>query len=391
MTSAPPVGPTLPLAPQGPSDSNEGQPEPPTPPPSPKPVREWAKALKLEPIDDQTVAEGTPLTLTISVAEDEEPGGELRFQLGPDAPEGVSLDAETGVFTWTPAEGQAGKTHVVSVLVSAGDSEDLHGKGSFRVTVESLWDAHYRVVKEAVYLIEAQSSGNSWSLATCVAISDDTLLSTAKAACEMEWMRHQKEADDESAVEYEFFVTHRASQTSLPIKDIRIFAPFAEEQENWVYFDLAMLTVDGKLPRALTLASQDERRELVEPEHPVAVVAVGHDAQRIGKSFTGEPRLAVGEVYTVTQYDKSPGSPWAMYLKMDAPSNARGSPVINRQGHVVGVYSVAALPQDGLEFNLHCAPVVDPGLIDTWLTDQNEDIWTAPFVPDIPLESQNTP
>ena len=80
-----------------------------------------------------------------------------------------------------------------------------------------------------------------------------------------------------------------------------------------------------------------------------------------------------------------------MLLEIDVPSCACGSPVINHRGHVVGLYSAPAPPQDGLKISLHCAPVVDPELIDTWLTERNADIWTDPFVPDIPLESQNTP
>ena len=80
-----------------------------------------------------------------------------------------------------------------------------------------------------------------------------------------------------------------------------------------------------------------------------------------------------------------------MHLKMDAPNNARGSPVINQRGHVVGVYSAAAPPQGGAEINLHCAPVVEPELIDTWLKERDAKIWTAPFVPDIPVEPKKTP
>ena len=63
----------------------------------------------------------------IATAEDEA-AGELRFSLGEGAPEGASIDAITGEFTWIPTEAQGPAFYSITVIVSDGtltDSEEL--------------------------------------------------------------------------------------------------------------------------------------------------------------------------------------------------------------------------------------------------------------------------
>ena len=249
------------------------------------------------------------------------------------------------------------------------------------------WVAAFAQVKDAIYLLEVESSEYCWVLGTCCAISEDTLLCTARAACEMEWLRHEGQTAEKGPLEYKFSVTSRPSSKRLPVKESRIYAPFAKEQEKWVYVDLAVLTVDGPLAQVASLASQDELKELT-TDYPLAVVGVGHEGERISKSFAGEPELAVGGIYLITRFDESPGSPWVLHLKMEAPKNARGSPVINERGKIVGVYSVATPPQGGVDMNLHWAPVVEPELIQTWIQDRDTTLWIPPFVPDFPREAK---
>jgi hypothetical protein len=55
------------------------------------------------PLDPQTAAEGVPLQFTV-LATDSEPGQQVRYSLGADAPAGAALDPVTGLFSWTPQE-----------------------------------------------------------------------------------------------------------------------------------------------------------------------------------------------------------------------------------------------------------------------------------------------
>ncbi len=55
------------------------------------------------PLADQSAAEGTPLRFTVS-ATDADPGQQITYSLGTNAPSGAALDATTGAFNWTPDE-----------------------------------------------------------------------------------------------------------------------------------------------------------------------------------------------------------------------------------------------------------------------------------------------
>jgi len=301
-------------------------------------------------------------------------------------PDGLSVDSATGLITGTPRPGSQGTHHVT---ISATNAQGTASE-TLVVTIappKDRWDTAFEQVKGAIYLLEVESSEYSWALATCCAVSENTLLCTARAVCEMEWLRHEGRTAEEGPLDYRFSVTSRPRGKRLPVKESRIYAPFAKEQEKWVYFDLAVITVEGKLPQAAPLASQDDLEEL-DTDYPLAVVGVGHDGQRISKSFAGDPELAVGGVYLITRFDESPGSPWVLHLKMEAPKNARGSPVINRRGRIVGVYSIATPPRGGVDMNLHWAPVVEPGLIRTWTDKRDTTIWIPPFVPEFSREAK---
>jgi hypothetical protein len=76
------------------------------------------RAPVLEPIGDQTVAEGAALTFALSGSDLD--GDALMYAVVP-LPEGASVDPETGGFSWTPAYDQAG-SYPVECLVSDGET-----------------------------------------------------------------------------------------------------------------------------------------------------------------------------------------------------------------------------------------------------------------------------
>ena len=58
--------------------------------------------LKLQAVGPQRVEIGGPLTLPLALKDAAVWKGKVHFTLGPDAPPGATIDAERGVFTWTP-------------------------------------------------------------------------------------------------------------------------------------------------------------------------------------------------------------------------------------------------------------------------------------------------
>ncbi|MHB1309158.1 MAG: putative Ig domain-containing protein, partial [Limisphaerales bacterium] len=80
------------------------------------------QAPVLAAIADQTVPEGSELSLALSAADADLPAQTLTYAIDSGAPVGAILDAATGLFRWTPTEAQGPSTNVVtfSVIDSAG-------------------------------------------------------------------------------------------------------------------------------------------------------------------------------------------------------------------------------------------------------------------------------
>src|SRR5207247_2301674 len=69
-------------------------------------------------IANQTVNEGNPLTLTLTATDIDLPPNTLTFSLDPGAPLGASINASSGVLSWTPSEAQGPSTNTVTVRVT---------------------------------------------------------------------------------------------------------------------------------------------------------------------------------------------------------------------------------------------------------------------------------
>ena len=72
-------------------------------------VNEVNQEPVLGPLSNRTVDEQTLLTFTASATDPDLPANALTFSLV-GAPAGASIDVTTGVFRWTPTEGQGPKT-----------------------------------------------------------------------------------------------------------------------------------------------------------------------------------------------------------------------------------------------------------------------------------------
>lgn len=74
-------------------------------------------------IPAQTIDENAPLTFTASATDDNLPANTLTYSLS-GAPSGALIDANTGVFTWTPSEVQGPGVFNFNAIVSDGDLTD---------------------------------------------------------------------------------------------------------------------------------------------------------------------------------------------------------------------------------------------------------------------------
>ena len=97
-------------------------------------VTESNAAPVLESIGAQRGDELSQITF-IANATDDNIGDALTFSLGTGFPEGASINSTTGVFTWTPTEGQDGN-HTITVMVS--DSANTSDSKTVAVTVKEV-------------------------------------------------------------------------------------------------------------------------------------------------------------------------------------------------------------------------------------------------------------
>jgi hypothetical protein len=103
-------------------------------------VRNGALAVNhaptLSPIGDQSVDEESVLSFT-ATASDPDPGTTLTYSLV-DPPDGASIGAATGQFTWTPTEAQGQGTYTFAVRVSDDGSPALSDEETITVTVNEV-------------------------------------------------------------------------------------------------------------------------------------------------------------------------------------------------------------------------------------------------------------
>jgi Putative Ig domain len=97
-------------------------------------VREVNTQPVLQPIADQSLHFGIPLSLQAVASDSDIPAQTLTFSLDPGAPTNLTINASSGAISWTPSEAQVG-THAVTVRVTDNGSPPLSATTTFNVTV----------------------------------------------------------------------------------------------------------------------------------------------------------------------------------------------------------------------------------------------------------------
>lgn len=90
--------------------------------------------ISLDPIADQAILEQRDFELPISVGLSSRDQDLLRFQLD-EAPDGAALDAETGLFTWTPTADQGPGSYEVTVRVFDSTDPSFFDTETFTIVV----------------------------------------------------------------------------------------------------------------------------------------------------------------------------------------------------------------------------------------------------------------
>jgi hypothetical protein len=101
-------------------------------------VAEMNNPPVLNGITDRNIAEGAPLTVTVSTSDPDTPAQTLTFSLDPTPPAGVAINPNTGTVTWTPTEAQGPGTYFITVRVTDDGEPVLSDTKTFTVIVSEV-------------------------------------------------------------------------------------------------------------------------------------------------------------------------------------------------------------------------------------------------------------
>ena len=244
------------------------------------------------------------------------------------------------------------------------------------VTKESApdWPALVSKLKGAVLLVHvelaAPAGASAWPHATCCAVGEHTLLTSASMALDLSKFRQDG---------FKVWAVDPEAGTRLEVREIRVRRDFGAMKDKSVEqnsANLAFLEVEGKLTKTVPLATAKELGEL-EEGLPIACVGFSHQGTKVTRHDHFEPRLTLGKVFLVkSPPPHSPDGPRSLDLMAPMPANSYGSPLVDSQGRLLAVYltSASAAESGGLK-DLHFAAVASTQLINGWLRDRDEKIW----------------
>ena len=100
----------------------------------------------LDPISDHTVSVGVSLAFVVTASDADIPAQTLGFTLGVGAPAGASINAATGIFSWTPTASQSPSTNVITVRVTDSGTPLLSDSKTFTVVVAAATQIQFTAI-----------------------------------------------------------------------------------------------------------------------------------------------------------------------------------------------------------------------------------------------------
>jgi hypothetical protein len=246
------------------------------------------------------------------------------------------------------------------------------------------WSVMAEQMKRSLYLIEVEDevSETRFPFASCCAIDQNTLLTSASAATELAKFRQkgfrlwtvQPEVKpaaeaDEAKVEHE-------------VGEVRVHVGYAHPDATPLergYVDFGLLRVDGPLTDVAQVASAADLAEL-EQGVPLAWIGFVHKGKVVTRYHALTPQMFQATLFAMTALEPgNAASARLLHLEGTLPEKIVGGPIVNVQGRVMAVYSAAA-DRSKTELELHYAPVVEPQVIDRWLKHRDERFWVPPVI-----------
>jgi hypothetical protein len=234
--------------------------------------------------------------------------------------------------------------------------------------------------KDAVLLIQVEKSGQFLPFAACCALSENTVLTTAHEAVQLTiWQKDPRFG-------FKAWVTNPATKLKLAIQDIRVYGAWfkVEKPEDAIFTNLALLTVEGTLPKTAELAGPNELAQLAQG-NALHVLGYTHEGDLVSPADHFEVGETPARILLTAAHPDLPLKPRRLGIKADVPpKSAYGSPIVNAQGKVVAIYSNPFTESGADEKarspgtqNMHYATVVNPDVINLGLNKSDSPVWVS--------------
>ena len=358
-------------------------------------VTEVNSPLSIRPIGEKNVAAGQELVFTIATEDGDEPVNPREFRLL-EGPAWISIDPTSGVVRCSPPKSVDGRFEVTIRVCDNGDPP-LEDQATFAVVVHGdPWLHVQQELEESLYLVHLQLSGPggdvTWPFATCSAIGGRTLLTSAREVLLLAGFRDRG---------YRVLAINPSTGLKTDIRSFRVsreFAAVADAPNDWIFVNLGLLETEHELPKSAPLATAEELASL-EEGLPVACIGYPHDGSKITRFDSFEPQAALGKVYLMSSLTCQNKVARLVELKGKIPDNVFGSPILNQRGAIVAVYGESAAREDAASVrDLHYAPVLDLGSLQSWLRGIDNGEWVTPPMtetispsPDQPMNQPKRP
>jgi hypothetical protein len=240
---------------------------------------------------------------------------------------------------------------------------------------EDPWVVAERKLQKAVYMIQLQQKGTkgdvSWPFATCSAIGDHTLLTTAREATVLA---------EKQRSGFRIQVVNLATGFKTAVRSLQVIKEFNDISDStgeWIYTNLSVLETESAMPDCIPLASPEELRDLQEGM-PVACIGYSHGGEKITSFDNYRPGFVRGKIYLIDLPPLPNESAGLLEFRGKIGENMYGSPLVNQRGALIAVYGEDVPAENVAVKDLHYMTTIDYSLVQSWLRDKDASRWIPP-------------
>ncbi|MEO2023981.1 MAG: hypothetical protein ABGX05_19310, partial [Pirellulaceae bacterium] len=234
--------------------------------------------------------------------------------------------------------------------------------------------------------MEDEEGLDSYPVGNAVAIRSDVLLTSGVVAAQLQQRK---------SVGLKIAARRAVSGNSqeIAIQQIlvhKLFNELRNDQQKQIFVDFGLLLIKHQDHPVAELASKDEW-DMIERGLPLNCLVTAHTPTDPLTRFDDPTAASYPiKVERVIPFPKEKDNPLAEVLVLlqatgTLPEGCVGSPVLNEQGHILGIYAERAeIPENHplakrLKNRLH---YISPGrFVTTWLQRQGLDLWVRPEIP----------